>query len=191
MLFTSPKYCGALIAGLMALGMVGCGTQSGGYSSLWPASLFHSAPPAPPASPAPPVSPQTTRRAAPAARTEELGQEQPGNENTEQPPKPSHASSPAPAPESTSEKPRPTVTSSANAVTREEAEAAISQVNKRLALAQGGTPSGADASEIGVVRTLRDNAQQAFAEQDYLTARSLAQKASVLAARLPTSRPSQ
>jgi hypothetical protein len=35
------------------------------------------------------------------------------------------------------------------------------------------------------VRRLRDNAQRAFEEQDYLTARSLAQKASVLAARLP------
>jgi hypothetical protein len=81
------------------------------------------------------------------------------------------------------------VTSTGNAVTREEAQAAISQVNKRLALTEGSASPGADASAIGVVRRLRDNAQQAFAEQDYLTARSLAQKASVLAARLPSGHP--
>jgi hypothetical protein len=81
------------------------------------------------------------------------------------------------------------VTSTGNAVTREEAQAAISQVNQRLALAEGSTAPGGDAGAIGVVRRLRDNAQQAFAEQDYLTARSLAQKASVLAARLPSGHP--
>ncbi len=183
MLFTNPRYYGTIIAGLMTLGILGCGTQSGSYSSIWPASLFHSTP-APP-----PEPPRTTRRAAPAVRAEELGEEQPENENAEQPPKPHRASSAAPAPESTPEIPRATVTSTANAVTREEAEAAISQVNKRLALAQGSAAPGADSSAMGVVRRLRDNAQQAFAEQDYLTARSLAQKASVLAARLPTGQP--
>jgi hypothetical protein len=79
-----------------------------------------------------------------------------------------------------------------NAATRDEALAAISQVNKRLAAAESLNPSDTGSTnEISLVRRLRDNAQRAFEEEDYLTARSLAQKASELAARLPAGPSSQ
>jgi hypothetical protein len=70
-----------------------------------------------------------------------------------------------------------------NTATRQEAEAAISEVNKRLADTAGSSSS--QAAQISVIRKLRDSAQTALNEQDYLTARSLAQKASMLAAQLP------
>jgi hypothetical protein len=79
-----------------------------------------------------------------------------------------------------------TVTSTMNAATRQEAEAAISEVNRRLTAANGSGQVGMGNPQVSVVRKLRDSAQQAFNEQDYLTARSLAQKASVLADHLPT-----
>jgi len=166
------------MAALIALGLSGCAAQSGSSSSFWPASLFHSAPPPPP--------PPATTRQAPAARGQELGEI--GPEESEQPaesPKPTppagatQPSKPAP------EVPKAVVTSTMNGATRDEALAAISQVNKRLAAAESLSPGGTGSDQINVVRKLRDNAQRAFDEQDYLTARSLAQKASVLAARLP------
>jgi hypothetical protein len=94
-------------------------------------------------------------------------------------------SSPKPTP-STEAAPRAVVTSTMNAGNRQEAEAVITEVNKRLAQAGNSVDSGAQHSDqLSVIRKLRDSAQQAFDEQDYLTARSLAQKASILATQLP------
>jgi len=168
------------MAALIALGLSGCAAQSGSSSSFWPASLFQSAPALPP--------PPATTRQAPAARGQELGET--GPEKSEQPaesPEPPHpAGAGATQPSKPArEVPKAVVTSTMNGATRDEALAAISQVNKRLAAAESLSPSGTGSNEINVVRRLRDNAQRAFEEQDYLTARSLAQKASVLAARLP------
>ncbi len=111
-----------------------------------------------------------------------------GPEETEQPaesPKPTHVSGATQPSKPAPEVPKAVVTSTMNGITRDEALAAISQVNKRLAAAESLSPGGTGSDQINVVRKLRDNAQRAFDEQDYLTARSLAQKASVLAARLP------
>jgi hypothetical protein len=73
-----------------------------------------------------------------------------------------------------------------NASTRQEAAFAIARVSKRLAVVADTDPSRKDSEQVSVIRKLRDSAQQAFDEQDYLTARSLAQKASVLADQIPS-----
>lgn len=88
---------------------------------------------------------------------------------------------PAP-PENT---PQPTVTSTMNTATQSEAKAAIDAVNERLAKAGSPTAASKEGAQISLIRKLRDSAQRALDEQDYLTAQSLAQKAFVLAAQLP------
>jgi hypothetical protein len=92
---------------------------------------------------------------------------------------------PASQPTAAVTSPQPTVTSTMSAATRHDAEASIDDVDKRLALATAADPTGKQSEQISVVRRLRDSAQQALNEQDYLTAQSLAQKASILAAQLP------
>lgn len=77
------------------------------------------------------------------------------------------------------------VTSTMSGSSRQDAAATISVVNQRLKVAGDSNPGKGATDEIKMVRKLRDDAQQAFDEQDYLTARSLAQKASLLAAQLP------
>ncbi len=164
-----------LSAGIMAF-CAGCASQSGNAWRAWVASLTH------PAAPPPAVAPQTASKgqqfrdiepevsAAPVpAAGARIGAEQP----KPRPPEPAAAQSP----------PVPTVTSAMSGATRQEAEAAINEVDKRLALA-GGSGDG-KSQQITVIRKLRDSAQQALEERDYLTAQSLAQKASILASQLP------
>jgi hypothetical protein len=105
-----------------------------------------------------------------------------------QTPAQSEAAAPKPTP-AAQPSPQPMVTSTTNAATRQEAARAIGEVNQRLAQAGGAGTSANQDAQINVIRKLRDDAQEAFNEQDYLTARSLAQKASVLAGQLPASPP--
>jgi hypothetical protein len=173
---------------LAALTLPACSGQSSTItSSLWPGSLFHhqaqvSAPP-----PAAAATPQQHPR--------EAKLDTPDTPDTAEPvevsrPRPPVRKAP-PETEQEPEVPKALVTSTMNDANRQEAEQAISEVNKRLALAQNADPGVHGDGQIDVVRKLVDNAQQAYQDQDYLTARSLAQKASVLASHLPAPGDSQ
>lgn len=167
---TSATRTATLVAGLAMLGWCGCSSQSAGSSSFWP-GLFHS-PPQPP-------QPIAASRQQPVKKANWDD----ADVEDQLPPPPKAARTPDT--KATPEGPTPTVTSTMSGASRQEAAAAIGSVNLRLAAAENSDPSKALADEIKLVRKLRDDAQQAFDEQDYLTARSLAQKASVLAAQLP------
>ena len=65
---------------------------------------------------------------------------------------------------------------------RREAQKTISEVNRRLALAEQSGPS-ARKGDLALARKLVHDAQQAYEDHDYLTAHSLAQKAAVLVSR--------
>lgn len=155
----------------------GCASQQGGSPwTSWLSSLTNKPAPAP-------VAVVRT----PAPRAQQWRDVQPEIPKAQQPPQQRavEEQEPKPKPTPSGTSPQPTVTSTMNAASRQEAEAAISEVDQRLALANTSDPAGKVSEQIKVIRKLRDSAQQALNEQDYLTAQSLAQKASVLAAQLP------
>jgi hypothetical protein len=175
-------WCKMRLALTMAtMAVCGCATQSGGTWSSW-VSSFNPAPP--PAIVEP--SPQIPQRAQQWTDVEpEVHQRQiipPQQPRTVQQEKQPVQKQPPPAAQAAS--PQPTVTSTMNTASRQEAVAAIDEVDKRLAIASA-DPRTSKSSQLSVVRQLRDSGQEAINEKDYLTARSLAQKASVLAAQLP------
>jgi len=137
----------------------------------------------------PAPAPATTLSQPPPAQAQQWREVEPEVRSAPQTAAPARAASegrqPTPAPTASETSPRPTVTSTMTAGSRQEAEAAINEVDKRLALASSADPAGTQSEKISVVRKLRDGAQQALDQQDYLTAQSLAQKASILAAQLP------
>ncbi|HKD65405.1 MAG TPA: hypothetical protein VKB84_01100 [Candidatus Binataceae bacterium] len=189
-LFFARLRAGRLLLALIALAApYGCTAQSGNSWTSWTPAWIHPSEPAPIATPA-------VQTAQPAHQWREV---QPEVVNQPEPPQPPpqpvviqkkpEEPSPQPTPRaqpSTS----PTVTSAMNSATQHDAQVAIAQVNKRLAQADGES-QGMQSEQITVIRRLRDSAQQAFNEQDYLTARSLALKASVLVDQLPAATPHQ
>ncbi len=182
--FRPAKALGWITALLLAVTLsCGCASQTGGSWTSWVASVIH--PTEPSSLTVAELAHQTPERAQqwrdvqPEVRTAPPATQAPTRAVEQQQPK----SKPTP-PEAA---PQPMVTSTMNAATRQEAEAAINAVNSRLARASSADPKGKDGEQINLIRKLRDRAQQALNEQDYLTAQSLAQKASVLAAQLPGS----
>jgi len=160
---------GPLVAGLAMLCWCGCSGQSAGSGNFWP-GLFHRAQPPQPIA---------------ASRQRPVKKADWDDADVEDQAPVARKAVATPAAKTAAQGPAPTVTSTMSGSSRQDAAAAISVVNQRLKVAGNSDPGKGATDEIKMVRKLRDDAQQAFDEQDYLTARGLAQKASVLAAQLP------
>lgn len=144
---------GLLLASLLA----GCATLPG------MSRIFGSARP----KPVPQATAAPTPAPPPMETPPELNEERPERENH-----PRVKAAPKPAPVVTS-----TNSPGQEAASLEQAQTAIDDARARLAHAASADPS----AKLDIIRAMIDSAQQALNDQDYLTARSLARKAAVLA----------
>lgn len=152
------KRAGWACASSLALSLAGCTALSGLQSWMRP-----------PAPKPPPSTPVLSMAPAPAPQSQAMSPPPVPHVSTHHHGKPAHS---APTP---SAPPLITSDSGPGQEDRLRAQAAIDTAQRQLQLA-----SHSNGPQMGSARAMIASAQQAFADQDYLSARSLAQKASVL-----------